>query len=136
MFGFLSKLFGARKKGSEDIDHASEESHNSRPDNSEVSDTFVEATGGGWRDLPETVPADGGNQADYVESQLKKATIEAYERGLVTGDSFRYRLTDIPKDISSPHEIAFGMMLQASKYGMIAGAMRDEEIHLTLFENP
>lgn len=96
---------------------------------SNTTDTFVKATGGGWGDTPNIVPADGGSQKDYVESQLELAKQQA--ASVAVGESFTYRLTDIPVGISGPHEIMFGMMMRSHEYGLMSGPMIDEKIEFT-----
>ena len=102
-----------------------EESHT--PD---THNTFVAATGGGWGDPPERVAGDGGEQADYVSSQLAKA--QAYAQVHVeVGDTFEFRLTKIPGNITSPHEIAFGIMMRAGEYGLQPGVNVNETFTFT-----
>lgn len=105
MFGFFKRLFG------------------------KDDDTFVSATGGGWGEMPNIIPADGGSQKDYVESQLELARQQAAK--LAVGESFTYRLTNIPKGISGPHEIMFGMMMRSHEYGLESGSMLNEKIKFT-----
>lgn len=96
-----------------------------------VAQTFVEATGGGWRDIPEVVAVDGGEHADYVGEVLQKAYEYARETNVKIGEGFDYTLTDIPCGIVSPHEIAFGLMMRASDYGLSAGFVHDETANFT-----
>lgn len=98
----------------------------------ETVDTFVEATDGGWGDPAEAIPVDGGSQRNYVEDQLESARRQALNEGLEPGDTLKYKLTRIPKGITSPHEIAFGIMMQASRYGFTPGVMHDETIELLI----
>ena len=88
--------------------------------------TFVEATGGGWSDVPLAVPADGGDDRDYVHAMLQEAQLYAVEHGVPVGGSFTFMLTDIPVGIVSPHEIVFGLMMQAGAYGLMCEYVADE----------
>ena len=92
-----------------------------------TASTFVEATGGGWGDPPMRVAANGGSQADYVLQQLHAAREYAREN-VAVGDTFEYRLTNIPRGISSPHEIMMGLMFQADEYGLMCSFMHDEAV--------
>lgn len=94
-----------------------------------TSDTFVEATGGGWGDPPNVVAADGGSQKSYVTQQLELASQEALQ--LEVGESFHYILKNIPAGIESPHEIIFGMIMRASEYGLSHGVASNERIRFT-----
>lgn len=116
MIGFLRRLFGGRPR-------------ESASGGRQHTDSFVDATGGGWTDIPDVVAADGGSNRDYVTQQLSLAQQQA--RSYNIGESFTYRLTDIPAGIQSPHEIVFGMMMRASEFGLVAGAMADEVIEFT-----
>lgn len=102
----------------------------------ETADTFVEATDGGWSDPAEIISADGGSQRNYVEDQLESARHQALSEGLGVGDTLKYKLTSIPKGISSPHEIVFGIMMQASRYGFRPGVMHDEMVELFIERDP
>lgn len=82
----------------------------------DTAETFVEATGGGWSDVPETVPDYGGSSVDYVMNVLVAAREEA--QAVPVGDYFDFTLTDIPRGITSPHEIVFGLMAQSVNYGL------------------
>ncbi len=90
------------------------------------ADTFVDATGGGWGEPPLVVAADGGSQADYVQQQLELAAIQAQD--VAVGETFSFTLTNIPLGITSPHEIAFGLMMRAGEYGLLPGVMSNETI--------
>jgi len=92
-----------------------------------VTDTFVEATGGGWSDPPSTVPADGGSQADFVGQTLDRARAYMLEQGIVVDQEFTFVITDIPVGISNPHEIIFGMMMRAPDYGLDAISVANEQ---------
>ena len=81
------------------------------------------------RDAASAMAADSDSQESYVASQLELAQQQA--ASLPIGESFTYRLTDIPTKISSPHEIIFGMMMLARQYGLQAGSMINEEIDFT-----
>lgn len=89
-----------------------------------TTDTFVEATGGGWSDIPSRVAGDGGAQADYVGKMLQRAKLKS--QSVAVGEEFDFTITDIPRDIASPHEIMFGMMMRASSYGLDLIVMHDE----------
>lgn len=93
--------------------------------------TFVEATGGGWGETPDVMPADGGSHADYVGDILRRAREHAEDNGVGVGEEFTYTITDIPRGISSPHEIIFGLMMRAPEYGLSADFMHDETAHFT-----
>lgn len=80
-------------------------------------DTFASATGGGWDEPPMRVAIDGGSQADYVGQQLERARAYAKEH-VAVGEKFDFTLTNIPRDIASPHEIIFGLMMRAENYGL------------------
>ena len=91
-----------------------------------AASTFVEATGGGWGDAPLMIPADGGDSRDYVHAMLQEAHLYAVEHGVAIGASFEFTLTNIPMGIVSPHEIMFGLMMQAGGYGLMCEYMADE----------
>lgn len=93
-----------------------------------TAQTFVEATGGGWRDSPNTVAADGGEHAGYVGEVLHQASEYAHDQGIGVGEEFDYTITNIPRGITSPHEIMFGLMMRAQDYGLSASSMHDEKI--------
>ena len=93
--------------------------------------TFVEATGGGWTDVPDTVTLDGGKHAGYVEEILYQACQYARENGVAVGDKFSYTITDIPRGITNPHEITIPLMMQADRYGLSANYVHDETIEFT-----
>lgn len=99
-----------------------------------TADTFVEATGGGWSDLPETVAADGGSQADFVSRTLERARAYALENEIPVGQEFEFTITDIPAGITSPHEISFGLMMRASEQGLSSVAIFDEKAIFTRLE--
>ncbi len=101
-----------------------------KPDTSTAS-TFVEATGGGWGDAPSVMSVDGGEHADYVGEVLRRARDYAMEQGVAIGDDFTYTLTDIPRGITSPHEIIIGLMTRARDFGLDAGIAFGEEITFT-----
>lgn len=96
-----------------------------------TSDTFVEATGGGWSDLPDTIPGNGGTQADFVGQTLERARAYALENDVAVGQEFQFIITDIPTGISSPHEIIFGLMMQAGEYGLSCRGIANEKAHFT-----
>ena len=96
----------------------------------QVAQTFVEATGGGWSDSPETVAMDGGGQRDYVSEMLRRASVYAREN-VEVGEEFAFTITDIPAGIASPHEIVIGLMMQADEYGLQAGVLVNETAHFT-----
>ena len=102
-----------------------------KKESSETADTFVEATGGGWGDSPEVVAADGGSQADFVGHVLKQARDYALKENIAVGESFTYKITDIPRGIVGPHDIVFGIMVRASEVGLRAGVVFDEEAQFT-----
>ncbi|HEU0266342.1 MAG TPA: hypothetical protein VFQ70_01835 [Candidatus Saccharimonadaceae bacterium] len=99
-----------------------------------TASTFVEATGGGWSDLPDEVAADGGEHADYVGEMLRRASEYACETGVGIGEEFKFTITDIPRDLVSPHEIVFGLMMRAHEYGLAPGVMHDETAYFTRLE--
>lgn len=99
-----------------------------------TADTFVEATGGGWNDAPDVIPADGGKHADYVGEILRRASEYARENDITVGEEFEYTLTGIPRGIVSPHEIMFGLMLRAPEYGLSSGAIFNEMAYFTRLE--
>ena len=88
--------------------------------------TFVEATGGGWSDVPDAIASDGGAQADFVGLTLDRARTYALEHDIPVGKEFEFRITDIPLGISSPHEIVFGLMMRAQDYGLRSGIVTNE----------
>lgn len=96
-----------------------------------TAQTFVEATGGGWGDVPDELPADGGVHADYVGEVLQRARDYADEHDIKVREEFMLRITDIPRGIRNPQEIVFGIMSRAHDYGLIAGAMFDEKVYFT-----
>lgn len=93
--------------------------------------TFVEATGGGWFDAPETIAGDGGAQADFVAQTLERARAYALENNIPVGQEFEFVITDIPTGITSPHEIVFGLMMRASEYGLTPGVIDNETARFT-----
>lgn len=101
-----------------------------KPDPGTAS-TFVEATGGGWGDVPGVMSADGGEHADYVGEVLRRAQAHAVEQGIAIGEDFTYTLTDIPCGITSPHEIIIGLMTRARDFGLEAGIAFGEKIAFT-----
>lgn len=111
MFGF-----GRKKKVS---------GKDARTYHEEGAETFVEATGGGWTDVPDEIAADGGEHADYVGKILQSACEYAREN-VAIGDEFSYTITNTPRDINSPHEIVFGLMMRAPEYGLCTGYVHDE----------
>src|SRR5690606_13474182 len=84
-----------------------------------TASTFVEATGGGWNDLPATVATDGGSQEGFVKEQLERARLYALENHIAIGESFEFTIDEIPVGLKSPHEIVFGMMMRANDYGLM-----------------
>ena len=90
------------------------------------ADTFVEATGGGWDEPPKFVASDGGSQSDFVTSLLEQAAKQA--QSVKVGEEFIFTITDIPRGISSPHEIVFGLMMLADEYGLECGPVVNEEV--------
>ncbi|HET8883852.1 MAG TPA: hypothetical protein VFM68_00070 [Candidatus Saccharimonadales bacterium] len=94
------------------------------------SDTFREATGGGWGDPPETIASDGGDQKDFVETLLEQAQQQARE-SVEIGESFDFAITNIPNGIAGPHEIVFGLMMQSSRYGLSCGVVTNESANFT-----
>ena len=96
-----------------------------------VAQTFVEATGGGWNDTPDVIALDGGKHAGYVEETLRQACNYARKNGVEVGDRFVYQITDIPRGISSPHEITVPLMMQADKYGLSTTAIYGEIVEFT-----
>jgi len=100
----------------------------------ETVETFVEATGGGWFDSPEVVAIDGGSQASFVDQTLERARAHALENKIPIGKEFEFTITDIPAGISGPHEIVFGLMVQAQRYGLTPGAVINEKAFFTRFE--
>lgn len=101
-----------------------------KPD-ADTASTFVEATGGGWGDVPSVMSADGGEHADYVGEVLRRAQAHAVEQGVVVGEDFTYTLTDIPRGITSPHEIVIGLMTRARDFGLDAGIAFNEQVTFT-----
>jgi hypothetical protein len=93
-----------------------------------TTSTFVDATGGGWSDSPEVVSTKGGSQADFVDQTLERAHAYALEHEVPVGSQFEFIITDIPVGISSPHEIIFGLMMEAHRYGLSADAIHNEKI--------
>lgn len=91
--------------------------------------TFVEATDGGWSNAPDVVAADGGSQKDFVQQTLDRACHYADSKNVAFGEQFTYTLTDIPKGISSPHEIAFGLMMEAHRYGLAVISVTNEVVN-------
>ena len=71
-----------------------------------TSNTFVEATGGGWSDSPDRVRGNGGAQADFVGQTLERVRAYALENEIPVGQEFSFTITEIPNGISSPHEIS------------------------------
>lgn len=96
-----------------------------------TTNTFVEATGGGWGESPDVVAADGGQQADFVGRVLEEARAFALDNDIPVGGEFEFKISNIPMGIDSPHEIVFGLMMRASEVGLGAGMMRDEYIYFT-----
>lgn len=96
-----------------------------------TADTFVEATGGGWGDSPDTIPIDGGSHADFVNETLRRAKQHAVNRDVKVGEEFEYTITDIPRGISGPHEIVMGLMMQSGKVGLRFEYSRNEEVCFT-----
>ena len=88
--------------------------------------TFAEATGGGWGEPPNVVATDGGSQAAYVKQQLELAAEQA--QSMAVGEEFTFLLTDIPRSISSPHEIVAGLIVQSYDYGLEFSSVVDEEV--------
>ncbi|OYX42414.1 hypothetical protein B7Y94_03470 [Candidatus Saccharibacteria bacterium 32-49-12] len=91
-----------------------------------TASTFVESTSAGWSDLPESIPDNGGEQAEFVNQTLARAHAEAIDRGVAIGDEFKFQITDIPVGIASPHEIVFGLIGQAHRYGLRCNVVCDE----------
>lgn len=85
-----------------------------------TASTFVEATGGGWGDLPDSVPSDGGEQFDYVGQVLEQARAYAQQSKVPVGEEFQFTMTDIPVGIASPINIVFGIMMRAGGLGGFA----------------
>lgn len=104
---------------------------NRMPQDTGTAKTFVEATGGGWGDVPDVVAADGGSQKDFVRQTLEGAHRYAVENNIAVGQRFEYTISDIPKGITGPHEIVFGLMMEAGRYDLMPGAMMDEVIEFT-----
>lgn len=88
------------------------------------AETFVEATGGGWDDVPNRVAPDGGDFASYVAQQLRAAQMYA-QANVAVGEWFDFTITNIPAVIS-PHEIVSGMIMQADTYGLGCGSAMNE----------
>lgn len=99
------------------------------PTNTTGARTFVEATDGGWGDPPESVAVNGGSQADYVVEQLRAAQAHA-QKNVAIGETFNFTITNIPA-VMSPHEIMFGMMMQADSYGLRCGPAMNERFTFT-----
>lgn len=56
-----------------------------------TTDTFLEATGGGWGgDPPRVIAGNGGSQADYVGHTLHLAREQALADGVKIGQSFDF----------------------------------------------
>lgn len=91
-----------------------------------TAETFVEATGGGWGAVDDTMPADGGGRADYVGEILRCASEYAKQQNVGIGEEFSYTITDIPHGIDNPYEIIFGLMMRAPEYGLSPGPIHDE----------
>lgn len=96
-----------------------------------TADTFMEATNGGWSSIPDTLATNGGSSADYVRRSLENARLYAVENNIAVGEDFEFTLKEIPKGIQSPHEILFGLMMQASQYGLSCTIIHDEKMSLT-----
>lgn len=99
-----------------------------------TADTFVEATGGGWSDSPDIVAGDGGENADYVGEVLRQASEYARENGVEIDEEFEFTFTDIPRGITSPHEIMFGIIMRAHEYGLSSAGMANETAYFTRVE--
>ena len=97
----------------------------------ETVDTFVEATGGGWGESPNTIAGDGGTQVDFVEQTLQSARQFAITHNIPVGKEFEYTIADIPAGISGPHEITIGLLMQAERYGLMPGAILNETAYFT-----
>lgn len=104
-----------------------------KPATTDYADTFVEATDGGWSDPPETIASDGGNQKDFVDTLLQQAQRQARET-VEIGESFTFTITNIPRGVTSPHEIVFGLMMQANQYGLSCGTIANESATFTRLE--
>lgn len=94
-------------------------------------DTFREATGGGWGEPADVIPGDGGAHADYVGRMLERAREQALASGVAVGQSFEFTLTEIPRGISDPNEIVFGLIMRAREAGLSPGVMKNETIKFT-----
>jgi hypothetical protein len=103
-------------------------------ESSENSETFLQATGGGWSDPPEVISIDGGAQAGYVDLMLAQARAYALAKEIPIGQEFEFTITDIPNGISSPHEITFGLMMQAGRFGLEPGPVMNETVRFTRIE--
>jgi hypothetical protein len=99
-----------------------------------TSDTFLEATGGGWSESPEVIATEGGTQADFVDLMLSQARAHALAEDIPVGQEFEFVITNIPNGISSPHEIAFGLMIQAGRFGLEPGTIMNEKVRFTRIE--
>lgn len=142
MFGFLRNIFGGsrnpvpvRRTGNVRYVDESDPVEAGFGDGGTV-DSFVEATGGGWGDPPFTIASDGGSQSDYVERKLEEFRNYAFTQSLRVGESFERTLDDIPVGIHSPHEISFGILMQAGRFGLHVDQMVDETIAFTVTKDP
>lgn len=111
MFGF-----GRRKKKADETNATG------------TADTFLEATGGGWDDAPNIIAADGGEYVDFVGQILEDARHYADEHVEIDG-TFIHTISDIPRDIASPHETMFGVMMRALDYDLRCEGIFDETVH-------
>lgn len=105
--------------------------------NARTASTFVEATGGGWSDIPESVSARGGSQEAFVRLTLERARNYAIANNIPEGSEFEFpvgvnqfelTITDIPVGIKSPHEISFGIIMLAFEYGLSASSVINEKV--------
>lgn len=98
-----------------------------------TADSFVVATGGSWGEPSDAIAGDGGSQKDFVTEVLEKAALQA-KKSVKVGERFTFTITDIPRGISGPHEIIFGVMMRAGEYGLFADSILNEQIHFTRTE--
>lgn len=98
-------------------------SKQSQQNTSHAADTFVEATGGGWDEMPDKV----SNQDDYVRGLLEQARDQALRSGVKVGEEFDFTITNIP-GITHPNEVIFPIVLLQSDYGLMMVYSADETV--------
>lgn len=91
--------------------------------------TFVEATGGGWGEPANVIKLPASSEAECVAEVLRLAKERA--QSVAVGESFEFKITDIPMGIRDPHTIIFGLMMQAHEYGLSMGFAVNETVQFT-----